>query len=196
MENFDFTLPKKIDEALVRELASCRFTDRGENVIFLGPPGVGKTHLACALGRKAIDNGKKVKTYKLVQLIEEIKKNETNEVEKQRRFLMSLVNLEVLILDDVEYYNLTPAVNDFLYRLFQGRYEKKVPTIFTANESFTEWEKLFGTQVRAAKIIDRVLERCHEVVILGDSQRIKDKLNPQKSTKPKSNGNGLAAGLY
>lgn len=185
IEGYDFSIPRKIDEAKVREFASCRFIDRGENVIFVGPTGVGKTHLSVAVGHKAIDYGKKVRYYKVIDLIDQIEKTTVDELEKQRRLLGALSNYHLLILDDMESIETTPAVSDFLYRLLLARYEKPVSTIFTANESFTEWDKIFGKQIRAEKIADRVLEHSHTVEIDGESQRIKDKLNIQKQNKSK-----------
>jgi len=188
VENYDFSLPKEINQSLVFELASCRFIEQGENVIFVGPTGVGKSHLACALGRKAIGAGHKVKCFRLIDLIDQIEKKSNGEVSTQRNFLLSLINCELLILDDMEYFEVTAVVSDFLYRLFLGRDDKKRPTIFTTNESFEVWgRQLLGTDARAARLADRILQYCHEVVILGDSQRIKDKLRALKQNKVKSN---------
>lgn len=189
IEGYNFSLPKEIDQSLVIELSSCRFIDLGENVLFVGPTGVGKSHLACSLGRRAVDYGKKVRCFKLIYLIDQIEKNSNSEVEKQRRFLLSLINCELLILDDMEYFEVTTVVSDFLYRLFLGRDDKKLSTIFTTNEGFEVWgSQLLGTDARAARLADRILQHCHEVVIIGDSQRIKDKLIALKQNKPKPNG--------
>ncbi len=189
IENYDFSLPKEIDQALVLELSSCRFVERGENVLFVGPTGVGKSHLACGLGRKAIDYGKKVRCFRLIDLIDQIEKNSSGEVEKQRRFLLSLINCELLILDDMEYFEVTTVVSDFLYRLFLGRNDKRLSTIFTTNEAFEVWgSQLLGTDARAARLADRILQHCHEVMIIGDSQRIKDKLRALKQNKQKAKG--------
>lgn len=176
IEDYDFSRPHKIDEARVRELASGRFIDEGENVIFLGPTGVGKTHLSVGLGKKGIDYGKKVKFFRLNAFIEQLEKNATREVEQQRNFLKSLINLDLLILDDMEYHQLSPEINNALYRIIFDRCEKRVSTIFTANESFANWGLIFGSQIRAEKINDRLYEHGYIIIIDGDSQRVRDKL--------------------
>lgn len=176
IEGYDFSKPRKIDEARVKELASCRFIDEGENVIFLGPTGVGKTHLSVALGKKGIDYGKKVKYFKLNEFIERLEKNAKNEPEQQRNFLNSLIKLDLLILDDMEYSQVSVVASDALYRVILDRVEKGRSTIFTANESFANWGLIFGSQIRAEKISDRLHGHGHTIIIEGDSQRIKDKL--------------------
>lgn len=176
LESYNFSIPRKVDEARIREFASCRFIDNGENIIFVGPTGVGKTHLAIALGKKTIEYGKKVKFFKLDEFIERIEKNFTNELDQQRNLRQSLINLSLLILDDMEYSQLKPEVSDFLYKIIMGRYDKGVSTIFTANESLDRWGSIFGSQIRAEKIADRVYERGHKIVIEGDSYRPGDKL--------------------
>ncbi|MBI4039990.1 ATP-binding protein [Candidatus Daviesbacteria bacterium] len=181
IEDYDFSKPHKIDEARVRELASCRFIDEGENVMFLGPTGVGKTHLAVGLSKKGIDNGKKVKFYRLNHFIEKLEKNVTNELGQQRSFINSIINLDLLVLDDMEQAQIPSTIKDTLYGIIIDRIEKGRSNIFTANESFANWGLIFGSQIRAEKISDRVHGHGYTIIIEGDSQRIQDKLKKIKN---------------
>lgn len=181
IENYKFDYPHKIDKALIRELASCNFIDDGENVILVGPTGVGKTHLAVGLSKKAIDAGKKIKFFKLNDFIEKINKNTKNEASSQRNLIKSLINVDLLVLDDMEYSSqITFEVSTFLYNLFLGRYDKKKSTIFTSNESLSLWASVFGSQIRSEKVSDRLRERLHTTVIDGDSYRDRDKIKFNK----------------
>lgn len=175
-EDYDFSKPDKIDEARVRELASCRFINEGESLMFLGPTGVGKTHLAVGLSKKGLANGKRVRFFRLSHFIEKIERNTTNELGQQRSFINSIINLDLLVLDDMEYPDVPSTIKDTLYNIIIDRIEKKRSTIFTSNESFAKWGLIFGSQIRAEKISDRLHGHGYTIIIDGDSQRIKDKL--------------------
>lgn len=174
-DNFDFSLPRKINVRLINELRSCNFINQNKNVLILGPLGVGKTHIACALGNEAIQNGHSTRCMTLEQIVEEA--NKTIDSPKGRKLkLMSLVRTKLLILDEIEetekFVNISEDATDFLYAIVRKRYESNnSSTIFTFNESFKGWDKIFGSAERAKKIIDRILERRYIVSIEGESQR-------------------------
>lgn len=174
LEEFNFSIPKlEIDKQLIYELASCRYIEKAENIIFYGPPGVGKTHLTVALARKAIQRAKRVKFLKLPELIKEIEKilakgGNTHE------FLVRLLRPHLLIIDDMENLETSPEVNTFLYSLIEHRHGKG-SMIFISNEAFTQFHDLFGGPKRTGKAIERIFHYSHIVRIKGDSQRLKDK---------------------
>jgi len=173
LKDFDFSFQPSIDKRQVYELASCRFIDKGENVIFLGPPGVGKTHLAISLGLEAIYKGYEVRFLTLDQLIELA--NRASDGEKLRRLFSTLVRQRLLILDEMDLYEADSAVSTFLFKLLHQRYEEG-SVIFTSNKTFTDWGKLFGSQARAGAILDRITHHSTIITIEGESYRIKDKL--------------------
>lgn len=175
IKDFNFSIQKlEIDQRLIYELVSCRYIDEAKNVIFYGPRGVGKTHLAIALGLEAIQKGKEVKFLTLTQLIEMIEKLIANRGDT-RYLLTALLRPKLLIIDDMENYSANPAVYTFLLSLIEHRYEKN-SIMFTVNESFTKFNDLFGGEKRTGKIIERVFHHCYIVKLKGDSYRIRDKL--------------------
>lgn len=175
IKDFNFEISNLvIDKRLVYELASCRYIDEAQNVVFYGPQGVGKTHLATGLGYEAIHKGKEVRFLQLVQLIEMIEKV-INQGQETHVLLTTLLRPKLLIIDDMENYETSDKVSMFLLSLIEQRYEKG-SIIFTSNESLPRLDKLFGGQKRTGKIIDRIFHHCQIVTIKGDSYRIKDKL--------------------
>lgn len=123
LDDFKFFYNRTIDEHKIRELASSRFIKNQENVIFLGPPGVGKTHLAIALGIEAIHNGFETRFIELKQIIELFDKA-NNSADYIRRFSANLIRPDLLIIDEVDLFEVSPAIATFLSKIFLARYEK------------------------------------------------------------------------
>lgn len=169
--DFDFSFQPKLNKRLIYELASGRFIEKAENVIFLGPPGVGKTHLSIALGLEAIKKGHEVKFLTLAQLIKSVEKTD-NDAELRHRLLGALLRPKLLILDEMDLHDTTVTSSTFLFKLLQDRYEKG-SIIFTSNKAFSEWGKLFDNKTRASAIVDRILHHAITIPIEGESWRLK-----------------------
>lgn len=172
IESFDFSLQPNIDEREIKEIASCRFVNKGQNVVFFGPPGVGKTHLSIAIGRKAIEKGIEVKFITIDALIEQINRQDAMGLS---RLMRTLTNPPLLIIDDIDYEEPGKNASTFLFKVIFRRDEKGVSTIYTSNKSFREWGQLFsGDTSKAAAAIDRIHNNeSHIITIAGDSYRAK-----------------------
>lgn len=173
LQEFDFTFQPNIDEKLIRELATMAFVHRAENVIFLGPPGVGKTHLAVALAIEALSQGISVYFTSLSRLIEDLK-TASKESRLERRMRIYL-RPKLLIIDEVGYLPLDGLGSNLFFQLISARYEKG-SIILTSNKGFGEWGELLGDPVLATAVLDRLLHHAHIINIRGNSYRLKDRL--------------------
>jgi len=172
LDQFDFTFQPSIDQKVIRQLSTLAFVDRAENVIILGPPGVGKTHLAIALGVKAAEAGHKVLFVTLESMISRLTRARMeNRAERQ---LQQFVYPKVLIIDEMGYLPMNRQEAGMLFRLLNRRYEK-ASLIITSNKSFVDWGELFNDQVLATAILDRLLHHCTTINIKGESYRLKEK---------------------
>lgn len=171
LEEFDFTYQPQLDEKLIRELASMEFINQSKNVLLLGPPGVGKTHLAIALGIKAAQKRKRVMFYTAEQITANLAASEITG--NLNRLLDNLSRLDLLIIDELGYLELTPKTARLFFQLITKRYEKG-SVIITSNKPFEEWGTIFRDEIVAAAILDRLLHHCYPFFIQGKSFRMKD----------------------
>ncbi len=181
LEQFDFSFQPSIDRKVIRKLAGGAFIERAENIIFLGPPGVGKTHLAIALGVKAAEAGHRVLFLTLETLMTRLKRaQQENRLEKQ---LQQLTYPKVLIIDEIGYLPLSRQEASLFFRLIARRYEK-ASTLLTSNKGFVDWGEVFSDQVIATAILDRLLHHATTLNIKGESFRLKEKRKAGLITQP------------
>lgn len=169
LEGFDFSKQPSIDPGVIRELEKLDWIDAGENVALFGAPGVGKTHLAIAFGRLAVERGYSVRFYSaanLMALLEKASRDGTLEVK-----LKELSKASLLIVDEIGYLPYTPEVARLFFLLVTRRYEKK-SILITSNRPPSEWKLIFADATATTAILDRLLHHCTAMTIRGDSYRL------------------------
>jgi DNA replication protein DnaC len=173
LDTFDFTYQPSLDKKQIQTLGSCHFIEHGENAVFLGPPGVGKSHLAVGLGLKAIERGYRVLFATAAGLIAALTKAAAEGRLDERLKVYTVPRL--LIIDEIGYLPIDRAGANLFFQLISRRYERG-PMILTSNQSFGSWGDVFGDRIIATAILDRVLHHAITINIRGNSYRLKDKL--------------------
>ena len=171
LEEFDFSFQPKIDDKLIRELGNLNFLAKTENLLFIGPPGVGKTHLAVAIGMKVAQNRKRVLFFTAEKLIEQL--NAADVSGKLPSYLDIMGRIDLLIIDELGYLKMTRQSAELFFKLIAKRYEKG-SIIVTSNKAFEQWGEIFMDDIVAAAILDRLLHHSYPFFIQGKSFRMKN----------------------
>lgn len=182
LEGYDFSFQPQIEEKLIRELSTLSFLQDAKNILFVGAPGVGKTHLAIALGLEATKQRRRVKFITAEELAGElIAANRSNTITD---YLEAISRIELLIIDEIGYLDIDKESASLFFRLISKRYEKS-STIITSNKEFQEWGQIFGDDVIATAILDRLLHHSYPFLINGPSWRMKELVRHKKQKMEK-----------
>jgi DNA replication protein DnaC len=172
LEEFDFDHARGIKREVVAHLGTLDFVTARENVVFLGPPGTGKTHLAIGLGIRACQAGHRVQFATASQWVARLA--EAHTADRLQPELVRLGRYPLLVIDEVGYIPFEPEAANLFFQLVSARYER-ASLIVTSNKPFGRWGEVFGDDVVAAAMIDRLVHHAEVVALKGDSYRLKDR---------------------
>ncbi len=180
LDEFDFTAQPWLNRALIVELSRCEFIDRRESVILLGGPGTGKTHVAIGLATAACQRGKKVRFFRVTELLTQLL--EAREERILGRLRSQLARLDLLLLDEFGYVPASQVGAELLFDVISTSYER-TSVIVTTNLPFDRWTEVLGNERRVAATLDRLTHRCHLLEATGESYRLKEARRRRKATE-------------
>jgi DNA replication protein DnaC len=170
LENFDFGRVNGIGKSEAVNLLDCRWIDTKENLLFFGPPGIGKTHLAIAFGQTAVEKGYKVCFERVTNLIKLLKTAEVQKTSEHR--IRRIMKSDLVIIDEIGYTPIERREANLFFNMISELYEK-VPLIVTSNKSFESWAEMMGDSIMTTALLDRLLHHARVFTLDGDSYRIK-----------------------
>jgi DNA replication protein DnaC len=173
LDEFDYSFQNSINQQSMRDLESLDFMHAKENIVFLGPSGVGKTHLAIGLGVSAINAGYKVRFYTFTELVEDLYASLADSSFNKR--IDTILKNHLIILDELGYVAMDETASDHIFQFIARAYEKR-SIIVTSNLDFAEWGTLFANTSTATAALDRLLHHAHVFNMKGDSYRMRSRL--------------------
>jgi len=182
LESFDFTAQPSINKVLVTELLRGEYIDKRENILLVGSSGTGKTHLATALGIAACGQGKRVRFFRVTELITQLM--EAREERELLRLRKQLAKLDLLILDELGYVPASKLGSELLFDVISTAYER-LSLLVTTNLPFENWTEVLGSERLTGATLDRLTHRCHILEARGESYRLRD-ANRRRRAKPSS----------
>lgn len=171
LENFDFTAQPSINKTLVSELMRCAYIDQRENILLVGNAGTGKTHLATALAIEACGRGKRVRFFRITELVTHM--IEARDQRDLGRLRKQLARLDLLVLDELGYVPASKLGAELLFDVISTAYER-ASLIITTNLPFEQWTEVLGSERLTGAALDRLTHRCHIIECNGESYRLKD----------------------
>jgi DNA replication protein DnaC len=171
LENFDFAAQPSVNRPLMTELARCAYIDQRENVLLVGNSGTGKSHLATALGIEACGRSKRVRFWRVTELITQL--IEAREERVLTRMKGQLAKLDLLILDELGYVPASKLGAELLFDVISTAYER-TSVIVTTNLPFEQWPEVLGSERLTGATLDRLTHRCHILEATGESYRLRD----------------------
>ena len=171
LEDFDFAAQPSLNKVLVAELLRCEFIDRRESVIVIGNPGAGKTHIATALAAEACRRGKRVRFWRVTELVTQLL--EAREERVLLRLKAQLARLDLLVLDELGYVPTSKVGAELLFDVISTAYER-TSVVVTTNLPFEQWTEVLGSERLAGATLDRLTHRCHILEATGESYRLRD----------------------
>ncbi len=184
IEDFDFSFNQSIIRRQIMELATCRFIREQRDILFTGPPGVGKSHLAQAIGHQAARMGFVVLYRSIFDTVGDL--NQAEALNESAKVLRKYLKPDLLIIDDMGLKKLPKQAGEYLFEIIMRRYELR-STIMTSNRPLEEWGKLIGDVPTATAILDRFLSRADLIQIVGKSYRLRNKTCKAQGDNGKEN---------
>lgn len=173
IEDFDFTFQPSIKKQEILELSTCRFIEKKANLIFIGQPGTGKTHLSVAIALQALGRGKTVLFTTVWDMINQLQQSRADYSYQKK--IQAYIKPDLLVLDELGYRSMAESTVEDFFEIVSRRYEKG-SMIITSNRTLVEWDKVFIDKTLTTAVVDRLMHHCSIIEIKGESYRVRKKL--------------------